>query len=110
MATSIVEALRGINAYPIPQRVFDRIAVERGLNLNAELAVDGVLSKGYRLAKADVLMWLSSAPSVSQGGQSYSFSEDQRKDMRNEARKIYDTIGADDDAVGVVYGYKGDRL
>lgn len=110
MATTCIEALRSINAYPIPPRVFDRIAVERGLNLEENLTTEGAKGKPYRLAKADVLMWLSKAPNVSQGGQSYTFSDEQRDEMQCEARSIYNAVGEQADAVGVVYGYKGDRL
>lgn len=110
MAASYLEALKSINAYPVPMTVFDRIATERAINLGDELTAEGARSKAYRLAKADILMWLSGAPNVSQGGQSYSFSDEQRDEMRDEARCIYNAAGEEDEAVGVVYGYKGDRL
>lgn len=110
MATTYIDALKSINAYPIPQRVFDTIAIERGVDMDDVLTAEGARSKAYRLAKADILMWLSGAPNISQGGQSYTFSDEQRDDMRNEAQGIYNAVGVQDEAVGVVYGYKGDRL
>ena len=80
---TILEVLKGINAYPIPQRTIGEIAIKRSLNLDADLTSDIAVSKGFLLAKADLYMWLSFAPDVSQGGQSYSFSEDQRTSFRN---------------------------
>ena len=55
-------------------------------------------------------MWLSKAPNISQGGQSYSFSEDERKDFRNEAKGLYDECGEDKADILPKFGYKGTRL
>ena len=57
-------------------------------------------------------MWLSVAPDVSQGGQSYSFTDEQRKQFRNRANSLYDDFGASDEAgtPKPIYGYKGSRL
>lgn len=63
----------------------------------------------YKKAVADVLMWLSNAPDVSQGGQSYSMTDDQRKQLRMRAMAIYQETG-DDTRKQTIYGYKGSRL
>lgn len=56
-------------------------------------------------------MWLSLAPNVTQGGQSYSFSDEQRLQFRNQANSLYKEFAADDSATPKpVYGYKGSRL
>lgn len=105
MAT-IVETLRSLNAYPMPMQTLVAIAEGRGL-APYDTAED---SAAYRLATADVYMWLSNAPDVSQGGQSFSFSDEQRKHLRQRAQAIY---GADDDTTTskrTIYGYKGTRL
>ena len=69
MAT-LLSSLQAINAYPVPQSFFEATAASRGLDLKAEITQEALNSKAYRLARADVLMWLSEAPNVSQGGQS----------------------------------------
>nr|DAI55202.1 MAG TPA: hypothetical protein [Caudoviricetes sp.]DAK36184.1 MAG TPA: hypothetical protein [Caudoviricetes sp.]DAS96638.1 MAG TPA: hypothetical protein [Caudoviricetes sp.] len=107
---TILEVLKGINAYPIPQRTIGEIAIKRSLNLDADLTSDIAVSKGFLLAKADLYMWLSFAPDVSQGGQSYSFSEDQRTSFRNLAKAIYSDFGETSGAVKTKFGYKGDTL
>ena len=54
----------------------------------------------------------SRAPNVGQGGQSYNFTDEQRRDFRNRAKAIYDDLGevADGDSAGIRYGYKGSRV
>ncbi|MBD5240518.1 MAG: hypothetical protein HDS59_00295 [Barnesiella sp.] len=110
MAKSNLEALKGINAYPIPMRTLDEIAERRGVNLMATATQESLKSKEYKLAKADLLLWLAFAPNISQGGQSYSFTDEQRNDMKREARGIYAILEPEANATTVTYGYKGDRL
>ena len=112
MAKSILEALKGINAYPIPLRTISTVADKRGVLLVDEATQDILKSKAFNLAIADLLMWLSEAPDVSQGGQNFSFTDEQRKQFRNRANSIYDDFGASDEAgtPKPIYGYKGSRL
>lgn len=109
MAT-ILEALKGINAYPVPPHTLNGIAEVRGLALADTATRETLESKPFKLAKADVLMWLSIAPNVSQGGQSYSFSEEQRKNLRTEANGLYTECDEDKAAILPKFGYKGTRL
>lgn len=106
---TIYEALRGINAYPIPTRTLDEICTRRGLDGAAEAAVADLTSSTFNLAKADVLVWLSYAPNVSQGGQSYNFTDEQREKFRQEAAALLDEFG-EDEQLRTRYGYKGSRL
>lgn len=100
--------LAGLNAYPIPPHALQGIGVARGLDLDAEATQDGVKDRAYRLAYADVLMWLAGAPDVAQGGQSYSFTDEQRNRFRAEAQSILDELEAEQRTT--IYGYKGSRL
>lgn len=109
MATTL-EALKGINAYPIPLRTMCEVADRRDLSLTAETTQETLQSEGYRLAKADLLLWLSLAPNITQGGQSFSFTDEQRKQLRNEANAIYKELEPAATAASVKYGYKGSRL
>ena len=106
---TINEALRSVNAYPIPERTIKEVCERRGLEPCAEAGVSVLDSTDFRLAKADLLLWLSYAPNVSQGGQSYSFTDEQRKRFLNEAQSIFDEA---DDGIAVTtrFGYKGDVL
>lgn len=111
MATATVtfrQLLAGINAYPIPPLALNGIGAARGLDLDATASTEGIKGSSYRLARADTLMWLADAPNIAQGGQNYSFSEDQRDRFRNEAQAVYDEL--EPDTKRTQYGYKGSRL
>lgn len=111
MAT-VIEALKGINAYPIPRLTLLSIIDNRGLFDGEELTQDILRSAEFKLAQADLFMWLSLAPDVSQGGQTYSFTDEQRMQLRNKANGIYkeyETIGVGS-APKPIYGYKGNKL
>lgn len=107
MAT-IVESLRALNAYPIPMSTLVTITEGRGL-MPHDTLIDEAMHN-YRKAEADVYMWLSNAPDVSQGGQTYSFSDEQRRHLRQQALAIYNEVGEDKVSKRTIYGYKGTRL
>ena len=109
MAT-ILDALKGISAYPIPPRTLVEVAEGRGISLSEEATQAVITGRLYRLAKADLLLWLFLAPNVGQGGQSYSFTDEQRKQFRNQANAIYAELGDVRAAAQPTYGYKGSRL
>lgn len=104
----INELLSAMSAYPIPSQALDDIARRWGFSLDTEVAEDIVSSRELMMARADVYTWLSLAPDVSQGGQSYSFTDDQRAQFRNLAKGISYEVFAK--TSGAVFGYKGSRL
>lgn len=106
---TVKEALASINAYPIPDNALCSIAQGRGLDINDETDAYIIGGDTFRLAKADVLQWLSIAPNVSQGGQSYSFTEDERTALRAAAQQIYEEIASDLNTKPR-FGYKGSTL
>lgn len=106
----VIESLKSVNAYPVPKATIETIAIERGVSVDASVTADILGSQPYRLAKADVLMWLSKAPDISQGGQNYSFTDEQRDEFRKEALRIFADEGVTPPTDNVVYGYKGSRL
>lgn len=105
MAT-IVESLRALTAYPIPMPTL--VSIAEGRDLSPYDYTDAT-SADYRKAQADVYMWLSNAPDVSQGGQSYSFTDEQRRYFRQQATAIYNEAGSTK-TTKTIYGYKGTRL
>ena len=107
---TIRDALQGVNAYPVPEAALLSTAARRGLSLDAAATDDVLSGRDYRLATADVLAWLAGAPDVSQGGQSYSFTDAMRAAFRSRAAAIYAAEGEDDTASGTTYGYKGSLL
>ena len=110
MAT-ILEALKGVNAYPVPLRTLVENAERRGLDLSAEATRELLNGADYNLVVADLLLWLSFAPDVSQGGQSFSFTDEQRVQLRNRANALYKEFDATEAGTPKpIYGYKGNRL
>lgn len=115
MAT-VLESLKALNAYPVPQRAIEKIAERRGLDLAQEVSQEGLQSGPFRLATADLYLWIYFAPGVTQGGQSYSFSDAQRETLLRLAYTIYGELDADGnkDTGGnkmvATYGYKGSNL
>ncbi len=107
---TIAEALRGVNAYPVPPRTLVAITTKRGLDPAEEVTSVILRSAPYKLCEADLLMWLSLAPDVTQGGQTYSLTDAQREDMRRRAKQLYDEFGDDGDGLKTSYGYKGSML
>ena len=109
MAT-VLETLKGINAYPMPLRTLIEVSELRGLSLNDTATKEIMVGKAYKLAKADLYMWLSIAPNIGQGGQSFSFTDEQRQQFRNQAKALYDECGEVSATAKPIYGYKGSRL
>jgi hypothetical protein len=111
MAT-ILESLKSISGYPVPLRTFTDVSVKRGLNLEDEATDEVLKSAAYRLAKADIMFWVSFAPNISQEGISYDLLYSDRSQMRTNANIVYGELG--DDAYiaenKTVFGYKGNRL
>lgn len=110
MAKTNLDALKSVNAYPIPLRTLVETAERRNISLTADATQEGLQSKNFRLAKADLLLWLSLAPNISQGGQSFSFTDEQRKDFKRQANAIYEVLEPNSNAGCATFGYKGDRL
>lgn len=107
----MIELLKGVTAYPIPLRTLLEAAEKRGLNLDGEATAEVIKGKAYNLARADLFLWLSFAPDISQGGQSFSFSDEQRSRLRNQAKALYAEFEPDGSASQKpIYGYKGSRL
>lgn len=106
---NIAQSLQSISPYPIPLATLQDIAEGLGFRAESELTQELRGSRAFRKAKALTYLYLSEAPDVSQGGISYSFSDDERKRLRNRGEAILDEIG-DKTAIGVAFGYMGEDL
>jgi hypothetical protein len=108
MAT-VRDILKSINAYPIPENTLAGIAVVRGIDLDSEATAEVLNSATYRLAKADVMVWLSSAPNITQEGISYSLLLTVQQELCEAAEAIYAELNPQPEQKSK-YGYKGTRL
>ena len=107
---TVLETLKGVSAYPVPLRTLIKTAEVRGLSLKETATQSVMVGRAYKLAKADLLLWLSLAPNITQGGQSFSFTDEQRQQFRNQAKALYDECGEVSAVTKPIYGYKGSRL
>lgn len=111
MAITISQSLESINAYPIPAHTLEYIAASRELPLDRELDALVCDSTSFNLARADVYLWLSQAPDVTQAGISYKFSESDRKEFRRLAQSLYSDNGVEvPSSLTSGFGYKGELL
>ena len=117
MEITLTNHLQGLSAYPIPKRTIDMIAVKRNTYAEQDVTYryrDEWLQRTVSLCEADVYAWLSMAPDVTQGGQSYSFSDSERAAFRRKANALYRACGEEEsvisDGKAPAYGYKGDKL
>lgn len=108
---AILNALKSINAYPIPFDTFKGIAEGRGLNIEDEATPEVRRSRDFCLAKADVYAWLVGAPNVTQQGITYNFTADQQKAFRRQAIAIYRANDEElPESLQSSFGYKGELL
>ncbi len=113
MATTILDSLKTLNRYPVPSPFLESTLIRYGVDGGEALTADIINGAAYNLVKADVFVWLSDAPDISQGGQTYGFTDEQRVRLRNEAYAIYREYGKDMDGISTptpLYGHKGSRL
>lgn len=106
---TILESLTSICGYPISPRYVESVAIKRGLDIHAELSAETMTESAYQLANADIMAYLVTAPTISQGGQSYSLADDQRRLFLSRSEAIYKEFDNKDKSK-TIYGYKGSRL
>lgn len=109
---NVIETLRSLSAYPIPRPTLTNIAEWAGLDVDAVVDARMRRTGAYRRAEARVYIFLSEAPNVTQGGISYSFSEEERRRLRRKADGILADLGDEDegDAEMPAFGYMGGDL
>ena len=106
---TILQSLKSLSGYPLSQLSLENAIEEAGLTADAVAtkAVRG--GSAYKRAKAHVYLLLAEAPDVSQGGISYSFSDEDKRLFRTQAQALLDDIG-DDSLVSDNYGWQGEDL
>ena len=103
----VIETL--IQIYPAPDAILNRMALVRGLDLDAVATAEILTSNSYKLTDADVQMWLSTSPDISQSGISFTLNADKCKSLKEQANKVYKDL-KDPAFSGTTYGYKGSKL
>lgn len=106
---TLSDYLRGLSNYPLSEEALQSILSKRGASDKTEYEAGTPQSL---LVAADLYHWLSTAPDISQGGQSYSLSDFVREYYRRRANELYRAGGEPESVLEEHprYGYKGDRL
>lgn len=110
---TVCELLKSVTNFPVPANTLEALALKRGLDLGATAGAEIVKSQAYLLTEADIYRWLYLVANMSQGGQSYNFTSEDKERFRVEANKTYRLFGEDDMVLKETttkYGYKGSRL
>lgn len=93
---TILEAIKESVGYPISDNRAQMTLVKRGLTGSNEATQDVLNGRAFELATADLIMWMVTAPNVSEGG--YSISVADRKSMKDIASGIYSKYGIADNS------------
>ena len=111
---TLLETLQAaVTAYPIAPQTIEAWAAYWDVDLQQEASKQTMQSKGYQMVKANLWDWLAVAPNLSQGGQTYSFTDEQRTLFKQRASSIRSSVELDPDeqpAATSLYGYKGSTL
>lgn len=106
---TILQSLKSLSGYPIPQLSLENVCEELGLTADGEADVDLRQQPEFKQAKAQVYLLLAEAPDVSQGGITYSFSEEDKKQFRLQAQALLEEVG-DTSLAGDNYGWQGEDI
>ena len=111
---TLLETLQAaVTAYPIAPQTIEAWATYWGLDLQQQATPPLMQSQEYRLVKADLWDWLALAPNISQGGQTYSFTDEQRTLFKQRALSLRNSVTLEPETLeqgGTLYGYKGSTL
>ena len=106
---TVNQALRSTTTYPLSADFLTSIAERAGLSLDAEATADVMASNAFKHAQAQIYLYLAEAPNVSQGGISFSFSEQDRVRYESKGNRLLREVGASS-ASTKRFGYKGESL
>jgi hypothetical protein len=107
---TVLESLKSISGYPLSRLSLVNITEEVGLAWDAYISDKIRSMPAYKRAKARVYLMLSEAPNVSQGGITYSFSDEDRKRFRMLAQALLEEVGDDTSLMSDNYGWQGEDL
>lgn len=102
---NIASTLKALSAYPIPSALIENICEGEGLDGEQDATTEIRQGVAYKRAKASVYTFLATAPNVSQGGISYSFTSEDKAYFRRCASLLMEEIGEGD----AQFGYIGDN-
>jgi len=109
---TVQEALLSIVNYPVPASAIENIAEARGLDINETITSEIRISDDYKLACADLFVWVSFAPNVIEGGVQFNMLYSDRKELRDKANVMYKKLEDSncDSGIRKVFTFLGDDI
>ena len=106
---TVRESLLTISNYPIPDAFLESIGEEVGIDMDGELTeVDDPVP--LNRARARAYIFLATAPNVSEGGVSISFTATEKAYFLSLAKRYAALAGETGLFPGPAYGYKGQNI
>lgn len=105
---TIQEALISLNSFPIPTNFIEKVGIERSLTVANEYTLAVSTSQSYRLATADVYMWLYGQPSLGEQEVNFNQTQEIKKGFLDIANSIYLEYNDPKYTGKGTYGYKGE--
>lgn len=104
----VSRVLMSLTNYPIPMPIIENIMDGEGLDIDTEIDKSVRQSAAFKRCQAKIYFFLASAPNVSQGGISYSFSQSEREYFTRAANHILNNLNDTQDTTEVEVGYIGE--
>ena len=101
-------AIKAMSSYPIPAATIENIIDEAGLDPGAEITKEIRASDPFKKAKALTYAFLAEAPNITQGGISYTFSEDERSRFAKKSNSLLAELEEDEAGTAIPCGYIGE--
>lgn len=95
---TIGSALSALSNYPIPSAVVQNIVEGSGLGAEDEASIEIRKTNAFKRATANIYSFLATAPNVSQGGMTFSFSASERQLFQKKASLLLTEIDEADTA------------
>lgn len=105
---TVRESLQAITNYPIPDAFLESIGEEVGIEIDEELTDADIVPLNRMRARA--YLFLATAPNVSEGGVSISFTAAEKNYFLSLARRYAELAGETGLFPGPAYGYKGQNI
>lgn len=105
---TVRESLLAISNYPIPDSFLEAIGGEVGVEMTTTLAQASTVS--LNRLRARTYLFLATAPNVSEGGVSISFTATEKAYFLSLAKKYAALAGETGLIPGPAYGYKGQNI
>lgn len=106
---TIEQALKSLSQYPVPSEFIETLLMRIGLSGQDILTQEMSQNRSYKQAMAEVYLYLSTAPSVSENGFSISLDSLAKASYKQMYEQLCNELSVCS-SLKPEYGYKGEEL